>query len=55
MATDASIDQPNTPPTFPKEAMDAITAKPREVEAALLARLAMPPGGDMRGASMPRD
>ena len=38
MATDASMDQPDTPPTFPEEAMDAITAKLREVEAALLAR-----------------
>lgn len=38
MATDASMDQPAPPPTFPEEAMDAITAKLREVEAALVAR-----------------
>jgi len=38
MATDASMDPPNTPPTFPEAAMDAITAKLREVEAALVAR-----------------
>lgn len=53
MATDANMDQPNTPPTFPEEAMDAITAKLREVEAALLAR-ARPFGTGFYCAS-PRD
>lgn len=38
MATDASMDQPTPPSPFPEEAMDAITAKLREVEAALVAR-----------------